>query len=517
MFNDNFTFSENIFYKLLFASNAFIDFKTDILFMEFDDKNEVKESLSRLKWVFMQLKLESQYGRNALSEIRPYKNDEVLELRSNFIELGHIIEVFKARTSLFSSLNGVFKELRYICGSINNLKKNLVLGETELFEIKNFAILVSELLESAHKEDILPEYFINCDLKPVIQILNPDNIVTRSFYIHEFWSDKLKEIRESKKILESKILAAKDSHEKEELRSKRAEIVALEREEELEVRKKLTLKLKEYESVLDFAAKNIGLYELTLAKAELAVENNCCLPEIYDSDSNKPILLEMAIEPEIAESLKKSGTNFTPVSIEVQNGTTLLTGANMGGKSVALKTLALNTELVRFGFMPFAQKMSLKIPEFVKVISGDQQNALQGLSSFGAEIVELTELLEKLEKSSGLAVCDELGRSTNPYEGSRFVQALSDRLQSSSSYGIIATHYDGIKTDGAAYYQVAGLRALLDKELKEKSFSCNNLNKYMDYHLIKTSETSIVPREALKIGTLLGLPDRFIRSLKKLY
>ena len=485
--------------------------------MELYNKNEVKESLNRLKWVFMQLKLESQYGRNALSEIRPYNKDEVLKLRNCFLELGHIIEVFKAKPDLFPILNNIFKELRYICGSINNLKNNLVLGETELFEIKNFAILVSDLFEAAKSEDILPQKLIDIDLKPVIKLLNPDSIVTRSFYIHECWSEKLKEIRESKKNIEAKILSAKDSLEKEEFRKKRAEIAGYERDEELEVRKKLTLQLKEHETALEFTAKNIGFFELTLAKAEMADKFGCCLPEIYDSDSDKPIVVEMAREPEITESLRKSGKSFTPVSIEVQNGVTLLTGANMGGKSVALKTIALNTDLARFGFMPFAQKMALKIPEFVKVISGDLQNAIQGLSSFGAEIVELTELLKKLDKSSGLAVCDELGRSTNPYEGSRFVQALSDRLQSSSSYGIIATHYDGIKTEGAVYYQVAGLRRLLEEEAKNKSISCSNLNELMDYHLIKSSETSIVPREALKIGTLLGLPETFIQSLKKLY
>ena len=485
--------------------------------MGIDDNKELKESLNRLKWVFIQLKIESQYGKNALSEIKPYKNNEFLKLRNDYLEIEHIIEVFKAKTDLFSKLNNIFMELRFISGSISNLKNNLVLGETELFEIKNFAILITSLFEIARKEQILPRLFNDYDLKSVIQILNPDNIVTRSFYIHESWSDKLKEIRESKKILESKILSANLSQEKEELRKKRAEIVALEHDEELVVRKKLTLMIKEHEVALDFITKNIGVFELLLAKAELAVEHKCCLPEIYDSDSNKQIIVDMAIEPEIAESLKKSGRSFTPVSIELQNGVTLLTGANMGGKSVALKTIALNTELIRFGFLPFAKKMSLKIPDFVKIISGDQQDAIQGLSSFGAEIVELTELLEKVDESSGLAVCDEIGRSTNPYEGSRFVQTLSDILQSSSSYGIIATHYDGIKTEGAAYYQVAGLRALLDYSDEEKTISCNNLNKMMDYHLIKTSETSIVPREALKIGTLLGLPKRFIQNLKKSY
>ena len=485
--------------------------------MAINDNNELKESLSRLKWVFMQLKLESQYGKNALSDIKPYKNNEESKLRDCFTATNHIVKIFKEKSGLFSDFNRIFMELRNISGSVKNLINNVVLGETELFEIKNFAILISDLFELAKKEDILPQIFVDCDLKPVIQILNPDSIVTRSFYIHEYWSDRLKDIRESKKNIESKILATKDSQEKEKLRLKRAEIVGLEHDEELEVRKKLTLQLKEHEKALDFAVRNIGFFELSLAKAELAVEYDCCLPEIYDSDSNKPIVVDMAVEPEIATSLKISGRDFTPVTVEIQNGVTLLTGANMGGKSVALKTIALNAELVRFGFMPFAKKMSLKIPEYIKVISGDQQNAVQGLSSFGAEIVELTELLKKVDESSGLAVCDEIGRSTNPYEGSRFVQTLSDILQSSSSYGIIATHYDGIKTEGAAYYQVAGLRSLLEGSDEEKTISCNNLNKMMDYHLIKTSETSIVPREALKIGTLLGLPERFIQSLKKLY
>ena len=39
----------------------------------------------------------------------------------------------------------------------------------------------------------------------------------------------------------------------------------------------------------------------------------------------------------------------------------------------------------------------------------------------------------------------------------------------------------------------------------------------MDYHLIKVSEDSGVPREALNIGLLLGLPEDFIERLNKYY
>ena len=234
--------------------------------MAINDNNELKESLSRLKWVFMQLKLESQYGKNALSDIKPYKNNEESKLRDCFTATKHIVEKFKEKSGLFSDFNRIFMELRNISGSVKNLINNVVLGETELFEIKNFAILISDLFELAKKEDILPQIFVDCDLKPVIQILNPDSIVTRSFYIHEYWSDRLKDIRGSKKNIESKILATKDSQEKEKLRLERAEIVGLEHDEELEVRKKLTLQLKEHEKALDFAVRNIGFFELSLAK-----------------------------------------------------------------------------------------------------------------------------------------------------------------------------------------------------------------------------------------------------------
>ncbi len=39
----------------------------------------------------------------------------------------------------------------------------------------------------------------------------------------------------------------------------------------------------------------------------------------------------------------------------------------------------------------------------------------------------------------------------------------------------------------------------------------------MDYNLIKVTESSTVPREALNIGILLGLPKDFVESLKKNY
>ena len=481
------------------------------------EKDELNQSFNRLKWVFRQLKIESEYGKKAVADLKPYKSGSEKDLGFLFQNLKSIVSIFEDKPNLFSNFNRLFMELRNISGSVSNLRNNQILGETELFEIKNYAIVVSDIIDLAEENEILPDNIRKFDLKPVIKLLNPDKIVTRSFYIHESWSEKLQIIREEKKAVENKIIKAKDSQEKDSLRNLRANIVNQERDEELCVRKALTSQLKQYEENLDYSVRNIGFIELSLAKAELAVTNNCCVPTIYDSDSNNQIIVEKAIEPEIAESLKRNNREFTPVSIELQKGVTLLTGANMGGKSVSLKTIALNTELTRFGFFPFATKISLKLPDFIEVISGDLQDSNSGLSSFGAEIKALTQLLNKLNNNRGLVICDELARSTNPYEGSRFVQALSDKLQDSNSYGIIATHYDGIKTDGAAYYQVAGLKSLIQKFSENEYFSDQDLYKLMDYNLIKVTESSTVPREALNIGILLGLPKDFVESLKKYY
>ena len=477
--------------------------------------DEINKSIERLKWVFQQLKLESCYGKKALSSLKPYKPGNEIDLQKHFQKLNIVVSRLKEQSNLFSNFNRLFMELRNISGSLTNLSNNMVLGETELFEIKNFAIIVSQIIDLAKEKSINSEPLDNLDLMPIIKLLNPDKIITRSFYIHESWSEKLHSIREEKKDLEAKILSAKDSHEKDRFRAERALLVSKERDEELNARKYLSEELKKYEESIRLSVENIGVFELLLAQAEMASNNDYSIPTIYDSDSSNSIIIENAIEPEIAENLKKSNRTFTPVSLELQKGITLLTGANMGGKSVSLKTIALNVELVRFGFFPFAQKLSLKLPEFIEVISGDLQDSKSGLSTFGAEIKALISLLHKIKERSGLVICDELARSTNPYEGSRFVQTLSDKLQDSNSYAIIATHYDGIKTKGANYYQVTGLKNLNNKI--DKLNSDKDLYNLMDYHLIKILDASIVPREALNIGVLLGLPKDFIESLKEHY
>lgn len=75
-------------------------------------------------------------------------------------------------------------------------------------------------------------------------------------------------------------------------------------------------------------------------------------PELTEKD----LELEDMINPEICDLLEQQGRRFVPVSISLTPGATVITGANMGGKSVAMKTVALNVLLLQAGFLVCAKK-----------------------------------------------------------------------------------------------------------------------------------------------------------------
>ena len=81
------------------------------------------------------------------------------------------------------------------------------------------------------------------------------------------------------------------------------------------------------------------LLDLLLAKARLARRFGCVRPEI---DPQGRVEASDMIHPEVADHLRARGGAFTPVSLMLERGTTVITGANMGGKSVSLKSTTLN-------------------------------------------------------------------------------------------------------------------------------------------------------------------------------
>jgi dsDNA-specific endonuclease/ATPase MutS2 len=469
-------------------------------------------------WVISNLDVVSAYGRSEVHALKP--NESAACLENCFREIVLTSEILKKQTSLSGEMKAIFRTIRDIRGTITSLENDFILDETELFEIKQFAMNSQRLRALCDSSALMPKFGQLHSLEGVISLLNPDQTVIPSFYLHESYSEQLTQIRTAKLKLEALILSENDPQTKESLRQQRAEIVAVENEEEFKVRSILSQKLKTYAAELSANAIVIGRLELLLAKTEMANRWPSCQPQIFHQNEATAIRIKNAINPEIVEILKTCGKSFTPVTIDLKRGITMLTGANMGGKTVALMTAAMNIELAMLGFFAFAEEISMPALDFISINGGDGQNHQAGLSSFGAEMIALNDLAPKIRSGCGLAIFDEFARSTNPFEGRRFVQALCDYLGKSGSFGIVATHYDGICLNGSDHYQVVGLRrrfAEKQSDCLDRQHALRHLCESMDYHITKISGPYEVPKDAFNIAVLLETDSEFLDILRKHY
>ena len=196
--------------------------------------------------------------------------------------------------------------------------------------------------------------------------------------------------------------------------------------------------------------------------------------------------------PQVRDALERGGKKFQPVDIGFAHVPTLITGANMGGKTVVLKTLTLCQYLFQFGFGIPASEASIAIKDDIMFCIGDEQSIEKGLSSFAAEMKNIDAVIKASRKERRLlALIDEPARTTNPTEGTALVQALLKVLAPKRMSLVMTTHYD-IEPGAARCLRVRG-------------FDGGSMN----YSLVEV-EDGEVPHEALNIAQSLGIDPEWI-------
>ena len=123
----------------------------------------------------------------------------------------------------------------------------------------------------------------------------------------------------------------------------------------------------------------------------------------------------------------------------------LITGPNFGGKTVTLKTIGLLTFMALNGFLISAKEAQIPLFNKILVDLGDDQNLLEGESSFSAHLKNLKRILEEADERS-LVLLDEPGRGTNFEEGSAIVWASVETLLEKGAKVVLTTHSPVIKT-----------------------------------------------------------------------
>ena len=480
-----------------------------------------KEQRNQVGFTYIMDKLEvmTAYGLEEKKDIMPFRADHRERLIKELNNIEVMIESMKENKGIYGDIERILCKLKDIKQSVKRCKRLEVLDEVELYEIKYFSLLLNELLSTYESLNIHIDNIRLYSLEEVFSILDPEGKKIPTFYIYDNYSEKLQNIREEKTKIEKSIIIEEDAEAVIMLKEERLDIVILEEEEELRIRTELTKKINKYVHILEDDIESIGKLDLLMAKCKLAMRYNAVKPEIT---KHMDIVLEEAINPEIEEILQKKGKDFTPVSITLTSGTTVITGANMGGKSVTLKTIVLNLLLAQMGFFVFSKSAKLPILEFVYFVSDDMQSVTKGLSTFGAEIIKLKEVIECIKDETGFVALDEFARGTNPKEGLYLVKSLCKYLASAQSISLVSTHYDGVVADNMVHYQVKGLKNVDFKALKykidlNKKHSVEIIQENMDYRLERVSKESSVPKDALNISMLLGLDEELLSIAKGYY
>ena len=471
-----------------------------------DDK-----SLERLgfKKLLSRVETLSPYGKSKLKGLKNYLRGEEDLLEEEFNKMETFMEFSSNNRDIVRNVEGIIHRLKDIKTVINNCLKEHILDEVDLFEIKAQALLMEEMNEYLKEFPSELHDFLLKDVSRVIKALDPDNDRTPTFYIYESYSPELREIREKKKGIEKEIYASNDFDEITRLKEERLKVLVEEERVELEIKKKLTSIL--YDEAEDFLEniEKIGNLDFLMAKVRFAKTYGGIRPEI---SKNYEIDVKGLVNIEVREVLEVKSRPFTPIDISIGSGVTIITGANMGGKSVALKTITENLLLFHMGFFVIAEEAKFPLIDFVFFISDDMQDISKGLSTFGAEIMKLKEVNVFLDLGIGFVVFDEFARGTNPKEGQKFVEALAKYLNDRPTISLMTTHFDGIVREGMNHYQVVGLKNVDFNKLKTKielsSNSMGLIQEYMDFRLEKAGKEE-VPKDALNIAKLIGIDKRF--------
>ncbi len=412
-------------------------------------------------------------------------------INDTYDKIDTLIGTIKRNNRIISDFGMKLCQVRDIDGTLANIGNNTILGDIELFEVKSFCILSNEIRNIYNSLNIAVVNFP--DLSETVETLDPDHTNIPSFYVYDSYSEELAAIRRKIRIA----AADKDRDKEEQLRFE-------EGVKEDEIRAVLSQKLKPHVKTIREAINAIVELDILLAKAEQAFDRNLARPDIVGTES--PTSYAGLFNPMIAGALEEKAMKFQPIDITLYKKPCLITGANMSGKTVLLKTIALAQYLTQYGFFVPASKASVSPVDAIAICMDEYDNDMKGLSSFAAEILKVNEIVSQVNNGmNALVLIDELARTTNPVEGKKIVGATLHFLDKHNIRGLITSHYGDIS------YLTRRLRVRGLTSIPEGiTLTINNINMYIDYSLIEIYDDD-VPQEALHIAKLLGVDKKFIK------
>lgn len=215
-----------------------------------------------------------------------------------------------------------------------------------------------------------------------------------------------------------------------------------EREEVARIISGLTERARANAGFLRDLYESIGRADLVWAKARYAEAVGACVPKIL---MEKGLVLRGVRHPILLSLKGRDDTVPLDLRIGPYIKALIFTGPNAGGKTVAMKTVALAFLAAASGLPYPGEEVRIWLPEKVFALGFEEGQSIErGVSSFTGLLEEVGRAIEESGPGT-VAFFDEVLSSTDPTEGGALAFAILKKLMERGAVTFSTTHLSVLK------------------------------------------------------------------------
>jgi len=163
---------------------------------------------------------------------------------------------------------------------------------------------------------------------------------------------------------------------------------------------------------------------------------------------------------------------IVPIDLLLDPGQKILiiSGANTGGKTAALKTFGLLTLMACAGLhIPAAPDSEVNLFSDIFAYIGDEQNLQEHLSTFSSFVQWLNGVLDRVDDTT-LLLIDEIGVGTEYSQGAALAMGLLDYIRQRGGYAVVTSHFNPLKAYAYRHDAVANVAVAFDQKTLKPTY-----------------------------------------------